>query len=123
MDILLDRIKELCKSRSITVTMLESKLSFPKNTIYQWKKRVPGTEKLKAVSDFFGVSIDYLLGRTDTPSPEGEKLSEQEQKLLMRFRRGSQNLSEDEKAIYERQAMNLFDYINKTMHEIGRAHV
>lgn len=68
MEILLDRIKELCKTRSITVTMLEIKLGFPKNTIYQWKKRVPGTEKLREVADFFDVSIDYLLGRDSNTS-------------------------------------------------------
>lgn len=66
---LLDRIKELCKKRSISVSTLEERLNFPSNTIYQWKKRIPGTDKLSAVADYFGVSIDYLLGRTDTPNP------------------------------------------------------
>lgn len=67
MEILLERIKDLCKSRSITVTNLEGILDLPTNTIYQWKKRVPNTERLQKVADYFGVSIDYLLGRTDDP--------------------------------------------------------
>lgn len=68
MEVLLERIKELCKSRSITVSALEGILNLPSNTIYQWKKRVPGTERLQSVADYFNVSIDYLLGRTDNPN-------------------------------------------------------
>lgn len=67
MEILLERVKELCKSRSITVATLEDELNFSPNTIYQWKQRIPGTKKLNEVADYFGVSIDYLLGRTDNP--------------------------------------------------------
>ncbi|ENL2789112.1 helix-turn-helix domain-containing protein [Listeria monocytogenes] len=65
---LLDRIKELCKKRSISVKMLEENLNFPSNTIYQWKKRTPGIDKLQKVADYFGVSLDYLLGRTTVMS-------------------------------------------------------
>ncbi|EIA7070076.1 helix-turn-helix transcriptional regulator [Listeria monocytogenes] len=61
---LLERIKELCKKRSISVKMLEENLNFPSNTIYQWKKRTPGVDKLQKVADYFNVSVDYLLGRT-----------------------------------------------------------
>lgn len=64
---LLERIKELCKNRSISVSRLEEELGFPRNTIYQWKNRTPGTEKLSMVADYFNVTIDYLLGRTNTP--------------------------------------------------------
>lgn len=61
----LERIKELCKENSITVSALEAKLDLPNNTIYQWKSRTPGTDRLQKVADHFGVSVDYLLGRTD----------------------------------------------------------
>ncbi len=64
MDIL-DRIKNLCKERNITVKMVEEDLNFPNNTIYQWRKRVPNTDKLQKLADYFDVSTDYLLGRTD----------------------------------------------------------
>ncbi|ECX6990192.1 XRE family transcriptional regulator [Listeria monocytogenes] len=65
---LLDRIKELCKKRSISVKMLEENLNFPSNTVYQWKKRTPGIDKLQKVADYFNVSVDYLLGRTTVMS-------------------------------------------------------
>lgn len=61
----LERIKLLCKQRGIYVKTLEERLDFPNNTIYQWKTRTPGTDKLEKVADYFNVSVDYLLGRTD----------------------------------------------------------
>ncbi|EAD5866352.1 XRE family transcriptional regulator [Listeria monocytogenes] len=64
---LLDLIKKLCKKRGISVTMLENELGLPDNTIYQWKNRMPSVERLQVVADYFNVSIDYLLGRTDNP--------------------------------------------------------
>jgi len=68
MDVLLERVKQLCKKRSITVSELEDALDLPPNTVYQWKQRVPNTKRLEMVADFFHVSIDYLLGRTDNPN-------------------------------------------------------
>lgn len=61
----LERVKELCKNRGITVKRLEEKLEIPNNTIYQWKRIAPSLDKIQKVADYFGVSIDYLLGRTD----------------------------------------------------------
>lgn len=62
----LDRIKELCKNRGITVKRLEEELEIPNNTIYQWKRISPSLDKIQKVADFFNVSIDYLLGRTNS---------------------------------------------------------
>lgn len=64
---ILERVKLLCKERSITVKMLEDRLDFPNNTIYQWKQRTPGLDKIQKVADYFNVSTDYLLGRVDDP--------------------------------------------------------
>lgn len=87
---LLERIKELCKKRSISVSRLEEILEFPSNTIYQWKNRTPGTEKLSLVADYFGVTIDYLLGRTDTPQFTA-KNERDVQKMLSEMKDGLTN--------------------------------
>ncbi|HDR5352843.1 TPA: helix-turn-helix transcriptional regulator [Bacillus thuringiensis] len=57
-------IKQLCQKKDISVSKLEEDLRFGQNTIYQWKKRTPSVERVQKVADYFGVSIDYLLGRT-----------------------------------------------------------
>ncbi|CAM4359758.1 hypothetical protein BAMA_16250 [Bacillus manliponensis] len=60
-----ERIKTLCQNRGISVSRLEEELEFGQNTIYQWKKRTPSVERVQKVADYFDVSIDFLLGRTE----------------------------------------------------------
>ena len=60
-----ERIKSLCKSRKISINDLENALGYSKNTLYRLKTQTPGADKLEAIADYFNVSIDYLLGRTD----------------------------------------------------------
>lgn len=115
---LYEKIKSLAEKQKISIRRLEEILGYGNGTIRRWEKQTPGIDKIQKVADYFDVSVDYLLGRREADSSDVNTLSEQEKKLLMRFRRGSQNLNEDEKAIYERQAMSLFDYINQTMHDL-----
>ncbi|MFT8883010.1 MAG: helix-turn-helix transcriptional regulator [Liquorilactobacillus hordei] len=60
----LEVIKQLAKERNMSVYELEETLGFGKNTIYQWSHRTPSIERVKKVADYFGVSLDYLTGRT-----------------------------------------------------------
>ena len=64
----MERIKELCKKRGITVSELENRVGFGKNSIYKWKTQSPKIETLQKVAEYFEVSTDYLLGRTDNPT-------------------------------------------------------
>ena len=57
-----DRIKELAK---VSVAELERILGFGNGSISKWNKQSPSTEKLKQVADYFQVSLDYLVGRSD----------------------------------------------------------
>lgn len=63
-----ERIKEVSKTRGMSLLQLNDKAGLKKNVIYSWKTKQPSAEKLKAVSDVLGVSTDYLLGKTDNPS-------------------------------------------------------
>lgn len=62
---LLDRIKELAKTRDLSINKLEEELGFARGYLYTWKRKTPGIDKVEIVADFFHVSTDYLLGRTD----------------------------------------------------------
>jgi len=64
---LLERVKLLCKQQGISLNKLEERLEFPRGYMYTWKKKVPGVDRLQKVADYFQVSTDYLLGRTDNP--------------------------------------------------------
>lgn len=70
-----ERLKELRTGKGYTQQQMADLLTkacrYPvsRSTLGMWEsgKRVPQRETLEAISDHFGVSIDYLLGR-DTPS-------------------------------------------------------
>lgn len=63
-----DRLKLLCEKQGISVNDLEEKLGIGRNSLYSWKKNIPKGTNLIKVADYFEVSTDYLLGRTDNPS-------------------------------------------------------
>ena len=62
-----EKIKELCKQRGITLTQLEETLGYSRNTLYKLKTQKPNAERIAEIADYFNVSTDYLLGRTDNP--------------------------------------------------------
>ncbi|WP_429969083.1 helix-turn-helix domain-containing protein [Enterococcus sp. AZ136] len=63
-----DRLKLLCEKQGISVNDLEEKLGIGRNSLYSWKKNIPKGTNLIKVADYFEVSTDYLLGRTDNPN-------------------------------------------------------
>lgn len=60
-------VKELCKKQGISLNILEERLGLGKNSLYGLKRNQPSAERLQEIADYFGVSTDYLLGRTDNP--------------------------------------------------------
>lgn len=60
-----DRLKMLCDKQGISVNVLEERIGIGKNSLYSWKKKIPGGKNLQLVADYFDVSADYLLGREE----------------------------------------------------------
>ena len=69
------RIKELRKKLGISQSELAEKISVSHFAIsrYERDKTSPDPETISKLADFFGVTTDYLLGRTDDPSTLLEK--------------------------------------------------
>lgn len=74
----LEKIKELAKSRGISLAKLEESLGYSTNYFYTLKTKAPNSERLQEIADYFNVSTDYLLGRTDNPAIAGEKVAKTE---------------------------------------------
>ncbi len=55
------KIKALCEARNITICRLERELTIGNGTIAGWKAGSPNVKTLKAVADYFGVTVDYLI--------------------------------------------------------------
>lgn len=65
--IVAERIKELMKEGGLTQVALAAKVGIKQNTISAWllKKKEPSVRSLWLLADYFGVDIDYLVGRED----------------------------------------------------------
>ena len=63
------RLKELRKEKNISHLKLALDLSMNQNTIsrYETGEREADYKTLIKIADYFNVSIDYLLERTDNP--------------------------------------------------------
>lgn len=64
------RLRELRKARGISQLKLAMDLNTNQNTIsrYETGEREPGIAELIMLADYFNVSVDYLLKRTDNPN-------------------------------------------------------
>lgn len=64
------RLKELRKQKGMTQLRLAIELDTNQNTIsrYESGERQADYQTLIRIADYFGVSIDYLLERTDNPT-------------------------------------------------------
>lgn len=81
-----ERFYNECKRKGITPNSLAKELNISQPTMSGWKKGAPpNSERLETIADYFGVSTDYLLGRSGT-DPE---LPEDEQRLLKNYRKAS----------------------------------
>ncbi|WP_271327848.1 XRE family transcriptional regulator [Lactococcus muris] len=79
------RLQLLAKENKKSLNQIEKELNLSKNTLYNYKKNKPTTDRLNTLSKYFGVSTDYLLGITDvrqSKSSENElsQLNETNQK-------------------------------------------
>ncbi|MEY8537554.1 helix-turn-helix transcriptional regulator [Lactococcus muris] len=91
-----ERIKELADGQKIGLKSLASALGFSENYFYNMKntKSSPSVEVVTKVADYFGVTVDSLLGReeNDDITPEystlkrrAKNLSQADQRRLLKI--------------------------------------
>lgn len=64
--------RKLRKEKGLTQVELSKILHVNQTTTSKWELdlAIPDPVMLKQLSSFYGVSVDYLLGRTDNPTPD-----------------------------------------------------
>lgn len=92
----MDRIKSLCADKKVTFAEVERKTGISNGQIRRWDSSSPKIDNVRKVADYFNVTTDYLLGRTDVKSfdePEtiaahhdGEEWTDEELEELERFK-------------------------------------
>ncbi|PFD35095.1 transcriptional regulator [Bacillus cereus] len=109
---IVDMIKRLCNEQKITIAELERRIQLSNGQIRKWSNQTPGIDKVQKVADYFKVSTDYLLGRTEKKYWElNEKDEKDIQKKLeeiiedmsnadaLAFSKGSEPMSEETKRL------------------------
>lgn len=79
-------IKRLCKINNISIKALEEKLHFGNGSIRRWDECSPSVDKVFALSQFFGVPIERLLG-VETPAGA---INSEETRLLSAWRQADE---------------------------------
>lgn len=85
------RLKELREERELTQKELAQSIGVAQSNVSRWEKdeMEPSAEIVVKLADFFQVSADYLLGRSDdlgvVIAPQSD-LTREEQQLLKDFR-------------------------------------
>lgn len=80
------RIDFLLKEKKLKQVDLTNFLGVPKTNYTDWKTgRTKSYQKhLPQIADYFGVTVDYLLGKEEKPATEGDELNEYLEELKNR---------------------------------------
>lgn len=102
------RLIDLRKEKDLTGQQLAAALHVSRDCIVQWENdetRQPALDKLILLADYFEVSLDYMLGRSDCRSVDNEYIHQQ--------------LGLSDQAINQLKAYNahdsMFDFTNKAI--------
>lgn len=123
----LERIAALISSRGITRNKLLHDLGLDKSSFSNWEKRgtIPSGDVVAKIADYFGVTTDYLLGRTDqkeTPtSGDGDGLNDMERELITLYRELNQE-GQDLLLDTADTMVSSGKYIKSDQNQLGKEH-
>lgn len=95
------RIRELRKRKKLTQKDLGDIIGAAESTVslYETGRRTPDLDTLSRLADFFGVSVDYLLGRESDSTPEDQKPSNDIMDFNTRIWRSKMPIAEQDQPI------------------------
>ena len=105
---IVDRIKELCEEKHITISELERICKFANGTIKKWNTvKNPGSDKIIKIANYFGVTTVYLLGRTTIRSSVDEIMNDSD---IISLQRAKSRMSPAERERMMQMLKIGFDY-------------
>lgn len=106
--VLYERIKQLCAERGVTIAKLESDLQFGNSSVKKWGNSTsPSVDKITKVANYFNVSVDYILGRTDI---RGQIVDVLEDEDIISFQRARQRMTHKDRERMMQMLKIGFDY-------------
>ncbi len=94
-----ERVVRLAERKGVSIAQVERDLGFGAASLRKLQTSSPGAEKVVALADYFGVSTDYLYGKTEIEKPADEIMDRD----FISLQRARQNMSGEEWA----QAMKI----------------
>lgn len=104
------RIKSLREESELSQLELAKILNISNSTLSQYEagNRIPGDDIKNKIADYFNVSVDFLLGRTDDPTPYTQAMGRVNRIKIENFSDRLKQLR-NEKGVLQRE---LADYLN-----------
>lgn len=104
-----NRFVELCQKNNLSPSKAATLIGFNRSSVSMWKSQgyTPRREILVKIADFFDVSIDYLVGKTEDTAEDS--LSEKETEMLNFFRTASPELQDAAIAVLKSQKGNIIE--------------
>lgn len=79
-----DRFKELCSKKGVSAYRACTDIGLNRSSVAKWKNgSIPNGSTLNRLADYFGVSVDYLLGNEKELAPKDE-LTEKDRRDIAR---------------------------------------
>lgn len=108
-----ERIKDLSAKRGKNVKQVAEELNFGENYFYSLNSgKSPTAEKLEKIADYFNVSVDYLLERTNNPLPDAN-----EDELALMLRKTESQVPEHKRDQYRAEIERYMEFIKFEMNK------
>ena len=111
-----ERLKELRKEKHLTVEQLANNIGSAKSTISRYENgREPKGDIIRLLTEYFNVSIDYLMGVSDIRTPNSEdnnketKLSPEIETIAAHLEEKAKNITPHKMKMLKRYIDDLFD--------------
>ncbi len=93
-----ERLEELCSKNTITISTLVKELGLSTSKVTAWKNgTIPKGSTLVEIADYFGVPLDYLMGRTDDPNQKAGETNIRFDEFEFAMHNETKDLSDDDK--------------------------
>lgn len=80
-----ERVKQLCKEKGVSMNAAESEMGLAKGYISKLDNSNPNQKTLQKMSDYFGVSVEFLIsGKEDSRGQKITSLSQTEELDIMK---------------------------------------
>lgn len=110
-----DRLLKLRKEKELSQLELAKDLNVAKQTVSNWENanRCPDYEMLVKIADYFDVSLDYLLGRTDNRDYSVVKTNYKGKEIELVINSKNNSYTQE-------QVQNLIDRLSEIYFDVGK---